>query len=91
MDPSIIYIIAPILIFIIQFTFCFKIKSLFIRLVPTIIPLIASVAFAILMPLSMGWDVLGYLLLAILAICSSFGAGAAWLIWWFSRLFQAKK
>lgn len=87
---SIIYIISPILIFLIQLAFCFKIKNVFIKLIPTVIPLVASAVFAILMPLSTGWDVLGYLLLAIFAICSSFGAGAAWLIWCFSRLLRGK-
>lgn len=80
--------IAPILwiftffvIFPIQLTFCFKVKSKIVRLLPVIILSILTAAAIIAAFAGTGWDVIFYLVSAVYLAIMLFVCGIAWGIW----------
>jgi hypothetical protein len=81
-DPSTIYItIAAIIVLILQLILCFKVKKTFVKFIPLILSFVATLIFVILLLLSEGWDVLGYLILALFSGGLFLDCGLGLIIW----------
>ena len=74
-------IIVIILVLLIQLILCFKIENTFIKLIPTLLFLIATITLFILTLLNESWDALGYLLLAISAGILLITSCVAWIFY----------
>ena len=70
-----------VLILLIQLFLCFKLDNTFIKLIPTLIFLIAAVTFLILTFVNESWDALGYLLLCIAAGALLITSLVGWIIY----------
>ncbi len=65
----------------IQLALCFKVKSKIVRLLPVTLFSLATAALAVMIAISEGWDVIGYLLLFIFAALMLFMCCFGWVIW----------
>lgn len=80
-----------ILFFFLQLLLCFKVKNLFLRLLPVVFFPIATVIFTILATTSHDWDALAYLVFAIFGGVLTLVCLAAWLIWLILRSIEKRK
>lgn len=71
---------APLLLSL-QLLLCFKVESLFVRLLPVGLLAAAGGWFCILAVTIPGWDSLGYTILAIAAAFMLFVCGLGWGVW----------
>lgn len=85
-----VYVIS-VLFFIAQMILCFKVKRLWIRLIPTLPTFVLTVIFSILIFVSEGWDAIGFLLLAIITGGPLAGCVLAWFIWAIYKICKRKK
>lgn len=67
LDPALVAVIGGAIVLVIQLLFCFLSERVWIRLIPTVLAALATAGCVAMMYLAGGWDVLGYLLLAIYA------------------------
>ena len=79
--PTIIVFISAIATLILQLLLCFKVKKVFIKLLPNILLIISTIAFSICSASINGWDGLGYLFFAVLSFGLIFVSGIGWIIW----------
>lgn len=79
--PTIIVFISAIATLILQLLLCFKVKKVFIKLLPIILLIISTIAFSICSASINGWDGLGYLFFAVLSFGLIFVSGIGWIIW----------
>lgn len=66
---------------VLQLFLCFKVRGLFIKLLPIFLLILATVAFSICSAVINGWDGLGYLFLAIFSFGLLIVCGIGWGIW----------
>lgn len=85
-----IVLIAGVVL-LIQLLMCFLLRRVWIKLIPTVLSFVVTVAFAILMVTSEGWDVLGYLLLGLCSFCALCACAVAWLVWAIVRAIKKRK
>ena len=74
-------LIVAVLLFLLQLFLCFKVKSLKLRLLPTLILGAMIAIFVVLIFLTDGWDSLGFLVLAIWTALLLVPCGIGWLVW----------
>ena len=74
-------LIVAVLLFLLQLLLCFKVKSLTLRFLPTLILGAMIAVFVILTFLTDGWDSLGFLVLAIWTALLLIPCGIGWLVW----------
>ena len=88
-------VLAVLLILLViggQLLLCFKVKKLWIRLIPAVAALIATVAFFVIMlTLAEGWDVLGYLLLWVYSAVLLGADVIAWILFAIIRALKKPK
>ena len=81
-DITTVIIVASVLIaFPIQLLLCFKVKTLFLRLTPSLVLVTASASFFILMKVATDWSAIGYAVLFVLSGVLLASCGLAWGIW----------
>ena len=88
-----IAIVIGIVIFVVQLILLFKKKKLIIKLLPTILFVIAAIVFLIGFSTTggNGWDALGWLLLLVFDIIYFAVCAGAWLIYGIVKLFKKKE
>ena len=74
-------LITSVLIFLLQTLLCFKVKSLFFRLLPAIFLFPLALIFFILVFVFDGWDSVGFLLLSIWTAILLGASGLSWTLW----------
>ena len=85
---EVIFIIAAVMLAV-QLLLCLKVKRVWIRLIPTVLSVLATVGLIVMMTQSDGWDVLGYLLLVICSFALVGACAVAWIIWAIIRIINA--
>ncbi len=88
---DIIYVVIAVLLFALQLFLCLKVKNVFVRLLPTLATVITAIVFYILMFVTEGWDVLGYLLLFLFSAMAIAVCALAWLAFLIIWLIRRKK
>ena len=78
---EIFILILSVLTLALQLLLCFKVKKLFLRLLPVILFAAATAIFFVLIFMSEGWDSVGFLLLAICAAILLLFGGIGWGTW----------
>ena len=91
MDPNIYYFLACVLIFIGQLLLCFKVKQIWIRLIPAVLFSAAAIVFFILMFVLEGWDAVGCLVLMILSAAALGACALGWGIWAIVAIIRKRK
>jgi len=84
-------IVSAAFLLSIQLFLCFKIQSLFLRLLPVTILGVVGGWFLILSLCISGWDGLGYTVLAIYAGLMLFGCALGWGMWWIYSVRRKRK
>ena len=74
-----------------QLLLCFKVRRLFIRLLPVLVLSIPAILFVGMLVASSGWVRLGYLFLTMFAGFMLLMCGIGWSIWAIARLAAGKK
>ena len=64
-----------------QLILCFKVKLIYLRIAPAVLLIAATVILLLMAYTAEGWDGLGYLVLALFALCLLVFCGVGWLIW----------
>ena len=82
---EVIVLILSIIAMLLQLLCCFKAKRMFIRLIPTVVTLLASVTFTSIALFSDGWDAFAFMMLAIWCGIAALFCAIAWVIWRFVR------
>lgn len=80
LDPALVAVIGGAIVLVIQLLFCFLSERVWIRLIPTVLSALATAGCVAMMYLSGGWEVLGYLLLAIYAGAALLICGLGWIL-----------
>ena len=78
---EVVVLILSIIAMLLQLLCCFKAKRTFIRLIPTVIVLLAAIIFTGIAFLSDGWDAFAFMMLAIWCGAAALFCGIAWVIW----------
>ena len=76
------------LFFAVQFFMCFKIKNVFIRLIPTALTFAATAVLFIMIYASEGWDSIGYLVLTLYCALLLGGCAFSWLLFALIKLIK---
>ena len=84
-------LLFAVALFAIQLLLCLKVKKLIWRLLPTVLAFTVTVTFFVMTFLSKGWDVIGYLLLAVCSLALLVACGIAWGVWAMWLLFKKVK
>ena len=84
-------VIISVLFLAVQLFLCIKIKNLYIRLIPTVLPSVLTVLFMVLTFATEGWDALGFLVLALICACPAAASVLAWIIWVIYKKCKTKK
>lgn len=75
-----------------QLLLCFKVKKVFIRLIPVLLFSTLTITYSVLRFVSDdGWVSFGYALASIYAVCLLLFCGVGWGIWWTIRLIVKRK
>ena len=64
----------------VQLLFCFKTRRIWLRLIPTVLPLAVVIAMYVHLRLATGWEALGYLILLLGAAVLLAADALGWLI-----------
>lgn len=81
-DIATVMIAVSVLIaFPIQLLLCFKVKNLFLRLLPSLVLVTAAASFFILMRAATDWSAIGYAVLFVLSGVLLASCGLAWGTW----------
>ena len=87
-----IFLICSGVLIALLHTFLFlQVKNLILRLLPTLISLILTTFFFIMMSLSKGWDVLGYFVLGMYTAFFILVCGVCWAVFGVIKLIKRKK
>ena len=84
-------LLFAVALFAIQLLLCLKVKKLIWRLLPTLLASIITVTFFAMIFLAEGWEVIGYLLLAVCSLGLLVACGIAWGTWAMWILFKKVK
>lgn len=79
--PTIVVFISVISTLIIQLLLCFKVKKIFIKLLPITLLIVLTIVFSICSASINGWDGLGYLFFALLSFGLILVCGVGWGVW----------
>ena len=90
-STTLIFIAAVLLVFFVQVLLCFKAESGFVKALPLLLFVVATIVFFVLMQTSSGWDILGYLTLGLYALIAVGACLIAWLIYGIVKLFTRDK
>ena len=80
-DQNILNIGVLVLVLLLQLILCFKLENTIIKLIPTLLFLIATTVFFALTLLNESWDALGYLFLCIAAGALFISGCVGWVIY----------
>ena len=89
-STTLIFIAAVLLVFFVQVLF-FKAESGFVKALPLLLSVGATVVFFVLMQTATNWDALGYLVLGLYALIAVGACLIAWLIYGIVKLFTRDK
>ena len=88
-DITIVFILLALLVVIpIQVLLCFKVRKLWLRLIPIIVSVVLTIACIMMHFISTGWDALGWLFFAIYGVSSIVICAIVWLTWFFIKRFR---
>jgi len=88
---SLIAISSVLVVLPIQLLLCFKVKSVFLRLLPSILLTVTTIFLFTMMTTSRDWDALGYAVLGVLSGVLLIFSGIGWGIWAIVRCIRKKK
>lgn len=88
---SLIAISSVLVVLPIQLLLCFKVKPVFLRLLPTILLTATTVFLFAMMTTSRDWDAIGYAVLGVLSGVMLIFSGIGWGIWAIVRCIKKKK
>ena len=88
---SLIAISSVLVVLPIQLLLCFKVKSVFLRLLPSILLTVTTIFLFTMMTTSRDWDALGYAVLGVLSGVLLIFSGIGWGIWAIARCIRKKK
>ena len=83
---SSVFVVLPI-----QLLLCFKVKPIFLRLLPSILLTATTIFLFTMMTTSRDWDALGYAVLGVLSGVLLIFSGIGWGIWAIARCIRKKK
>ncbi len=78
---TVVAIISAIIAILLQLLLCFKVKNLFLKLIPVLLLAISTIVFVVLGANVNGWEALGYLLLALLSFALLVVCGIVLGVW----------
>ncbi len=91
-DPTSIIVVAACLVaFVVQLLLCLRSRRVWVRLIPVVLSVLVAAVFFGMIYLSEGWDVIGYLLLAIIASFPAATCVFAWLVFGIICIFRKKR
>ena len=79
--PAVVVFVSAIATLILQFLLCFKVKKIFMKLLPMALLVVSTIVFSICSASVNGWDGLGYLFFALLSFGLLFVCGIVWGVW----------
>ena len=88
---SLIAISSVLVVLPIQLLLCFKVKPVFLRLLPSILLTATTILLFTMMTTSRDWDALGYAVLGVLSGVLLIFSGIGWGIWAIVRCIRKKK
>ena len=93
-DTEIITLIAIssiLMLFPIQLLLCFKVKKLFLKLLPSFVFAISTIFLFIMMRTTTDWDAIGYAILFVFSGVLLIFSGIAWGIWSIVKIIKKRK
>ena len=78
-------LVVAVFVLSLQLFLCYKVKKLFLKLMPVILLVISTIVFSVLSNLIGGWDGIGLLFFALLSFGLLFVCGLGWAIWIMGR------
>ena len=88
---TLIVLCSVLIVLPIQLLLCFKVKKLFLRLLPSLIFAATTVFLFTMMRLATDWDALGYAIVGIFSGALLIFSGIAWGIWAIAKCMKRKK
>ena len=88
---TLVLIFSVAVLFPVQLLLCFKVKSLFIRLMPAALLSVGVVIFTILFAVATDWGKLGYLILDLFTLFMLLVCGLGWAVWALVKLIRRKR
>lgn len=79
--PTIVVFASVIATLILQILLCFKVKKIFIQLLPIALLIVSTIVFSVCSASINGWDGLGYLFFALLSFGLILVCGIGWSVW----------
>ena len=79
--PTIVVFISVICTLILQLLLCFKVKKIFIKLLPIALLIVSTIVFSVCSASINGWGGLGYLFFALLSFGLILVCGVGWGVW----------
>ena len=79
--PAVVVFVSVIATLILQLMVCFKVKKIFLKLLPMALLVVSTIVFSICSASVNGWDGLGYLFFALLSFGLLFVCGIGWGVW----------
>ena len=80
-----------LMILAIQLLLCFKVKNLFLRLLPSFALTVCTIIFFAMMWLATDWDAIGYAILFVFSGVLLISSGVAWGAWAIVKLIRKQK
>lgn len=80
-----VFVLIPVQIFL-----CFRVKNLFIRLLPVLLLFSLILIYSLMGLAGSGWDTVGYTYLAIVTGLMLLPCGIVWGVWAVTRLYRKK-
>lgn len=87
---ELVLFISVVVILPIQLLLCFKVKPLFVRLLPAILLCVLALASILMSLTATGWDTLGYIFFAIYAAIMILMCGIGWGVWAIVNIIKKK-
>lgn len=88
-DITIVFILfALLVVFPIQILLCFKVKKLWLKLIPIIVSVVLTIACVVMHFIATGWDALGWLFFVIYGVSSIIICTLGWLTWFVLKKFR---
>ncbi len=89
--PTFILIVSAIVFLTAQLLLCFKVRCVWLRLIPAILSFVPTLVFFILMVTMQGWDAIGYMILMLMSATVLGVCALGWGIWVIALLIQRRK
>lgn len=88
---TLIAITSVLVVLPIQLLLCFKVKPVFLRLLPSILLTATTILLFTMMATSRDWDAIGYAVLGVFSGVLLIFSGIGWGIWVIARCIRKKK